>query len=706
MKKKHSISGVLISISLLGLLLVAFSISTLFVVRMRAITSEQIRTIISEQTQSIRDNLLLTFDSYEQMLFSFINGINLLDDSNVQVLDANTISTTEMRAFLDRIRRNQTNVAQLFMANNIPTYEEGGYAVFAPLWDFGSDYDQRTRPWYTGAKQNPGAVSYTDPYMALATGVFSTSLSTIIYNNQNRDMGVLVLDIAVSSLTDMVNAASDLPGLESWLLNKDGIFISNKDEAKVMKADFFTDQGLEQYRKNILENDSFEMMDGDRIINSAHIPGANWIVVSAIPRTEVFAEINNVIFTTILFSLVLIIAVLAVLTFTILRISKPIKNVVLVLKDISEGEGDLTRTLNVNANNEIGDMAHYFNLTLEKIKNMTITIRNEAAVLNDIGNDLASNMTETAAAINEITANIQSVKNRVVNQSASVTETNATMEQITGNIGKLNGHVERQVDSVAQSSSAIEEMLANIQSVTQTLHNNAQNVVSLTEVSEVGRPGLQEVAADIQDIERESKGLLEINIVMENIASQTNLLSMNAAIEAAHAGEAGKGFAVVADEIRKLAENSSEQSKVISTVLKKMTESINKISHSTESVLQNFELIDKSVKIVAEQESNIQNAMEEQSQGSKQILDAVSEMNEVTQQVKSGSTEMREGSKEVIEESKNLEKVTQEIAGGMNEMAAGAEQINVAVNQVNEISRKNRDTIGLLLEEVSRFKVE
>jgi methyl-accepting chemotaxis protein len=193
---------------------------------------------------------------------------------------------------------------------------------------------------------------------------------------------------------------------------------------------------------------------------------------------------------------------------------------------------------------------------------------------------------------------------------------------------------------------------------------------------------------------------------MENIASQTNLLSMNAAIEAAHAGEAGKGFAVVADEIRKLAESSGEQSKTISTVLKKIKESIDKIMISTDRVLKEFESIDLSVKTVALQEENIRNAMEEQGVGSKQILIGVGNLNEINRQVQSGSNEMHEGAQEVIKESEALEKATQEISSGMNEMALGASQINTAVHQVNEISGKNREGIAILIREVSRFKVE
>jgi methyl-accepting chemotaxis protein len=431
-----------------------------------------------------------------------------------------------------------------------------------------------------------------------------------------------------------------------------------------------------------------------------------WSIMIVATERYMLTEVRRLTRFTIIIASIAIVIMAAVVYLTLTGVTKPIVKVAENLKDIAEGEGDLTRTIIINTKDEVAELANYFNKTIYKIKDLIMSIKKQAASLSELGNDLASNMTETAAAVNEITANIQSIKSRMLNQSASVTETNATMEQITVNIHKLNDHVEQQSSSVSKSSSAIEQMLANIQSVTNTLVKNAGNVTELTDASDVGRTGLREVAGDIQEIAKESEGLLEINAVMQNIASQTNLLSMNAAIEAAHAGDSGKGFAVVADEIRKLAENSSKQSKTISTVLKKIKSSIDKITKSTDNVLMKFGAIDTSVRTVADQEENIRNAMEEQGQGSKQVLEAIGDVNETTRKVKSGSVEMLEGAKEVIRESKNLESTTQEIVGGINEMASGADETNVAVHRVNELSVKNRENIDLVLREVSRFKVE
>ncbi|MDR0513333.1 MAG: methyl-accepting chemotaxis protein [Treponema sp.] len=384
-------------------------------------------------------------------------------------------------------------------------------------------------------------------------------------------------------------------------------------------------------------------------------------------------------------------------------IKKPIKYLTSALEDVANG--DLTKRLAEGGLSEVAQASRHYNKTMEELKIMIAMIKSQSEKLFDGGNVLADNMNQTAVAINEITANINTVKGRVINQSASVSETHATMEQVVVNINKLNNHVEKQSGNVSMASAAIEQMVANTRSVTETLFKNATNVKALKAASDVGRNGLSEVSSDIQEIARESEGLMEINLVIENIASQTNLLSMNAAIEAAHAGNAGKGFAVVADEIRKLAENSSEQSKIINTVLKKIKESIEKITRSTGNVLNKFEAIDESVRTVAEQEENILLAMEEQGVGSKQILEKMDNLNEITRQVKNGTHEMLESAKEVIKESENLEKATQEIAYGMNEMATGTEKINKSVNHVTDLSGKNSDGITVLIKEVSRFRV-
>ncbi|MCL1992245.1 MAG: methyl-accepting chemotaxis protein [Spirochaetes bacterium] len=412
-----------------------------------------------------------------------------------------------------------------------------------------------------------------------------------------------------------------------------------------------------------------------------------------------------------MFQIVLIVAMLIALAIGIAtalgitsNIIKPIVSVAGAIKIVAKG--DLTKSVSVNSKDEMGDLAGDFNFSTEKTKELITGIKKQADELSRIGANLDRDMTETAAAVNEIAANTQSIKSRVINQSASVTQTNAVMEQIATNINKLNNHVEKQTDSVARSSSAVEEMISNIQSVTKTLVQNSENINALTAASELGRHGLQEVVQNIQEIAKDSEGLLEINAAMENVSSQTNLLSMNAAIQAAHAGEAGKGFAVVAGEIRKLAESSTKQSKTTSDVLKKIKSSIDKITLSTKNVLEKFEAIDHGVKTVAEQGENIRNAMEEQGHGSKQILDSISYLNDATQMVKDGTREMLEGAKEVIKETGNLEKITVEITGGMNEMAQGTNQINSAVHNVNGLSSENKENISSLIKEITRFKVQ
>ena len=319
--------------------------------------------------------------------------------------------------------------------------------------------------------------------------------------------------------------------------------------------------------------------------------------------------------------------------------------------------------------------------------------------------DLVSNMDSTRNNVTNIVESIQSIKSEIENQSAGVAESNASIEQIMGNIRSLNNSIEAQAAGVTQSSAAVEEMVANIASVTQILEKNNEVVNLLTDASEKGQVQVKTAVDTAEGVLQQSAGILQASSIIQNIASRTNLLAMNAAIESAHAGEAGKGFAVVAEEIRKLAEQSSSQSKAIDENLRSLSDAISQITVDIGHVKVAFENIYELSQKVREQETVIANAMEEQNAGNKQVLEAMRAIGDSTTEVKNGSAEMLTGGEQILKEMQNLSEVTRIISEAMNQINDFSTHISDAVAVTTASTNSTKQSVVGLLDELSAFKL-
>jgi len=585
-----------------------------------------------------------------------------------------------------------------------------GKISMVPLTEYVSSF------WYEKPKTSQhGILIEPNKYELQGNMIYVAGTAIPIRDKTGKSLGVVGIDYSLDYMQEKLSQEVFFKSGYAILISAKGTVLAHKNKNLISKtlpefenkeiADYFFDakRSLTPFliETQINGNKHLEVFTPVKIGRTNEI----WFVGTSIPEKEIYEESTNLIKLVSIILLAGFIASIIILTFIINGITKRISNVVKALRNIAQGDGDLTARLIGKGKDEIADLSNSFNQTIEKIGFTVRNVANSTLDMQKTGETLAVNVFETASSISQISKNILKVKDQAESQSASVSEATANVEQILQTIKQLDGRIESQAANVVQSSSAIEEMVTNISSVTKILDQSDSAIKELADATVYGKDALHLSNSVTQKIAEESGSLIEASNVIQHIANQTNLLAMNAAIEAAHAGEAGRGFAVVADEIRKLAEESSLQGKSISSALKKFSEEIETLAKSSKTVEEKFNAIFSLAENVKSMSGSVMAAMRAQESGSHKVLSAIHDINNITVEVQSGSGEMLKAGEDAVKEMNRLEGLTQIINNSIQEMSAGTNQIQSSCSEVRGISQKNKMNIEALAQEVGKFKI-
>jgi methyl-accepting chemotaxis protein len=367
--------------------------------------------------------------------------------------------------------------------------------------------------------------------------------------------------------------------------------------------------------------------------------------------------------------------------------------------------GDLCLDISRQAKDNVGTLEASLGSAVADLRTALTDVRSQVSASRETGQRLSMQIQDNLRGTTRISENAERIEKQVAGLNNQVESSSSGVEEISANIRALGETVRRQTEAVNQTSASVEQINASIHNVARISSERSEASKRLSRITESGGERVRETTAVIRSITERVGDVLDMIRVIDEVAARTNLLAMNAAIEAAHAGEAGKGFAVVADEIRKLASSTAENSSTIAETLTQLTEQIKEASNSSEESGSAFEEINREVGEALTAFQEISASTGELATGSEEVLRAVNELLDASRALETGGHEMEAGAQDISNSVLSLKDVAQESAGSVDEIVQGVRDINLASATISQYVLENNRGLAKLANHLNRFRL-
>jgi methyl-accepting chemotaxis protein len=433
------------------------------------------------------------------------------------------------------------------------------------------------------------------------------------------------------------------------------------------------------------------------------IPDASWIIVAEIATSEAFASTNRLARLVSITGGGVLLVLILVTVWIGQAINRPISDATQRLREISSGQGDLTQGITVRSRDEIGELARYFNEFQSKLRQIVSAVQQGVARGTNIGESLSSSSSNTSTAISQISRHLADIRQQFETLDTGIAQSTDSATNLKDHIGNLSAQVEKQAEAVNQSSASVEQMSASINSLSAVAEERREKAEELAKLTQTGGEKVQETNRIIADVAETADKMLDTIAIINSIATETNLLSMNAAIEAAHAGDAGCGFAVVADEVRKLAESTSSNAKTISANLQGVVEKVQSALEVSTASGDTFRGISNEVRDVSLTFKELTTSLAELSGAGGEILRAIVSLTEVQEDVRTGSGEMEGNVAEMFTAIQANRQISANVLTGVGEVANGVDEIANSATNVAALGEENREALSQINGQVNSF---